>query len=416
MDVSEVLGNSDTILPLLATAITTSSTHATLNRAHQSPAGNHELAADDKQGVSHEAATSAGQLLGQHATSSANQSSGQQAEATEQSSGQQATAPGQAISHLATGHNAQTSAAKQQLPEQEAGQDQSALGLRPAALDQQPAGWQQPALGTDPSGQQPSAPASQPQSARRQQAAPAKHDQSAPDEAEDLPVWLQPTAPINTLPPHQVVGSATGLSKACTPAQIREQQRRQEQTHAKGRNMPAGSGLQTRPTSQVSNVQLKQGYGQVDTPLDWQQAGGLGSLVAPVEVTSQSAGQDAQEPWPNTHDMGHGGQACGQQVQLEGQAEGQQIQLEGQAEGQQAQAQQAQHAGPQPNTMHTQAHAQNSASSGGQTQGRDQEGSSHSGVVGGECAVSSRQNAQHHLQLAAPLPWQQPENLNSAPP
>ena len=401
MDVLEVLGNSDTILPLLATAITTSSTHATLNRAHQSPAGNHELAADDKQGVSHEAATSAGQLLGQHATSSA-----------DQSSGQQATAPGQAISHLATGHNAQTSAAKQQLPEQEAGQDQSALGLRPAALDQQPAGRQQPALGTDPSGQQPSAPASQPQSARRQQAAPAKHDQSAPDEAESLPVWLQPIAPINTLPPHQVVGSATGLSKACTPAQIHEQQRRQEQTHAKGHNMPAGSGLQTRPPSQVSNAQLEQGYGQVDTPLDWQQAGGLGSLVAPVEVTSQSAGQDAQEPWPNTHDMGHGGQACGQQVQLEGQAEGQQAQAQQDSEP----AQQAQHAGPQPNAVHTQAHAQNSASSGGQTQGRDQGGPSHSGVVGGECAVSSRQKAQHHLQLAAPLPWQQPEDFNSAPP
>ena len=39
---------------------------------------------------------------------------------------------------------------------------------------------------------------------------------------------------------------------------------------------------------------------------------------------------------------------------------------------------------------------------------------SHSGVLEGECAVSSRENAQHHLQAAAPLPWQLPKDSELA--
>jgi len=39
---------------------------------------------------------------------------------------------------------------------------------------------------------------------------------------------------------------------------------------------------------------------------------------------------------------------------------------------------------------------------------------SHSGVLEGECAVSSRESAQHHLQSAAPLPWQLPKDCELA--
>ena len=39
---------------------------------------------------------------------------------------------------------------------------------------------------------------------------------------------------------------------------------------------------------------------------------------------------------------------------------------------------------------------------------------SHSGVLEGECAVSSRESAQHHLHSAAPLPWQLPRDCELA--
>lgn len=232
MDVLEVLGSADTILPMLATAMTTSGAAAAsaarpgqLSHAAVEPTTNGQQQADGRESTK--------QLTGQQATASGHQSQGQHT-----------TGPSE---HTCEAHAA-------------ASAEQHSAGLHLNALDQQPAGQRQTAsnadassfeqhLGDDSAGQAQHAPERQAEPAGPHQAAPVAHPDPDSDhrsagqegnKPDEIPIWLQPMAPLEG----HVTSSAPG-----TDDRRDEQQQRQQQRHQRGCIMPAGkTGLPCMPT------------------------------------------------------------------------------------------------------------------------------------------------------------------------
>jgi len=214
---------------------------------------------------------------------------------------------------------------------------------------------------------------------------------------------------------------------------------------------------------------------QLDAPL-YQQQGGVGSIVAPTEVLP--SGQMARQNEPDLHGQGQEAPGLEDAPQTQGSdAHGQGQDAPGpedapQTQGFDAHGQGQDTPGPgdAPQTQGSDAHGQRQDPPGqgqdasnpgvgadhqahhvnghvGDAQGPGQDAHraaqnelrqdqvrpgpsansqskqptdkgtdvvSHSGVLEGECAVSSRENAQHHLQAAAPLPWQLPKDSELA--
>ena len=227
MDVLEVLGSADTILPMLATAMTTSAATASAARPGQ---------------LSHAAIEPT--------------TNGQQQVDGRESTGQQATASG----HQSQGQH--TTAPSEQTCEAHAAAsaEQHSAGLHVNALDQQPAGHRQTAsnadassseqhLGVDLAGQAQHVPERQAEPAGPHQAAHVADPDSDPSSArqegnkpDEIPIWLQPTAPLEG----HVTSSAPG------PDDKRDEQRkRQQRRHQRSRMAlnPAGkTGLPCMPT------------------------------------------------------------------------------------------------------------------------------------------------------------------------
>jgi len=260
--------------------------------------------------------------------------------------------------------------------------------------------------------------------------------------------------------------------------------------------MLAGTALRTITPAHMPDREIEQGLSQLDAPL-YQQHGGLGSIVAPIEVLP--SGQMARQHEPDLHGQGQDAPGPEDAPQTQGSdAHGQGQEAPGpedapQTQGSDAHGQGQDAPGPEdaPQTQGFDAHGQGQDSPGPgdapQTQGSDAHGQrqdppgqgqdasnpgvgadhqahhvnghvgdaqgpgqdahraaqnelrqdqvrpgpsansqskqptdkgtdvvSHSGVLEGECAVSSRENAQHHLQAAAPLPWQLPKDSELA--
>jgi len=260
--------------------------------------------------------------------------------------------------------------------------------------------------------------------------------------------------------------------------------------------MLAGTALRTITPAHMPDREIEQGLSQLDAPL-YQQHGGLGSIVAPIEVLP--SGQMARQHEPDLHGQGQDAPGPEDAPQTQGSdAHGQGQEAPGpedapQTQGSDAHGQGQDAPGPEdaPQTQGFDAHGQGQDTPGPgdapQTQGSDAHGQrqdppgqgqdasnpgvgadhqahhvnghvgdaqgpgqdahraaqnelrqdqvrpgpsansqskqptdkgtdvvSHSGVLEGECAVSSRENAQHHLQAAAPLPWQLPKDSELA--
>ncbi|KAL0025490.1 hypothetical protein WJX77_005468 [Trebouxia sp. C0004] len=266
MDVLEVLGSADTILPVLATAMTTSAaTLASAARPDQlSHAANEPNTNDQQQANGRE---STGQLVGHQAAALGHQTQGQHT-----------TAPSEQTQEAHAAASA----------------EQHSVGLHLNALDQQPAGQRQTAsdagtssseqrqddVGTDSAAQAQHDPEGQAEPAGPHRAAPVADpdpssagQESKPDE---IPTWLQPMAPLEG----HVISSAPG---AIVEHKKHEQQQRQEQRHQRARIMPAGTALRTIASAHMPDQEIEQGLGQFDAPL-YQQNAGVGSIVAPTEV------------------------------------------------------------------------------------------------------------------------------------
>lgn len=221
MDVLEVLGSADTILPMLATAMTTSAaTSASAARPGQpSPAANEPTPGGQQQ---------AKPLVGQQATAPGHQSQGQHTTAPSEQT-QEAHATASAEQHSAGLHlNA--------LDQPSAGQRQTASNAAASSSKQH-----QGDLETGSAGQAQHAPEAQAEPAGPRQAAPVTDP--APDSSsagqdinklEKIPIWVQPMAPLE--------GRGT-----CSPpgshvdGKRHEQRERQEQRHQGARIMPAGN-------------------------------------------------------------------------------------------------------------------------------------------------------------------------------
>ncbi len=226
MDVLEVLGSADTILPMVATTMTTSAATSAsaacpgqLSHAGNEPTTNGQQQANRKE--------STGQLVGQQATASGHQSQGQHT-----------TAPSEQTQEAHAAASA----------------EQRSAGLHLNALDQQPAGQHQTAsnagaslaeqhqddVGADSAGQAQHAPEGQAEPAGPHQAAPAADPDPDPSSAgqesnkpDETPIWLQPMSPLES----HVTSSASGSH---VNSKKHEQRQRQEQRHKRARIMPAG--------------------------------------------------------------------------------------------------------------------------------------------------------------------------------
>ena len=197
--------------------------------------------------------------------------------------------------------------------------------------------------------------------------------------------------------------------------------------------MLAGTALRTITPAHMPDREIEQGLSQLDAPL-YQQHGGLGSIVAPIEVLP--SGQMARQHEPDLHGQGQdapgpedapqtqGSDAHGQRQDPPGQgqdasnpgvgADHQAHHVNGHVGDAQGPGQDA-HRAAQNELRQDQVRPGPSANS--QSKQPTDKGTdvvSHSGVLEGECAVSSRENAQHHLQAAAPLPWQLPKDSELA--
>jgi len=239
--------------------------------------------------------------------------------------------------------------------------------------------------------------------------------------------------------------------------------------------MLAGTALRTIAPAHMPDREIEQGLSQLDAPL-YQQQGGVGSIVAPTEVLP--SGQMARQNEPDLHGQGQEAPGLEDAPQTQGSdAHGQGQDAPGpedapQTQGFDAHGQGQDTPGPgdAPQTQGSDAHGQRQDPPGqgqdasnpgvgadhqahhvnghvGDAQGPGQDAHraaqnelrqdqvrpgpsansqskqptdkgtdvvSHSGVLEGECAVSSRENAQHHLQAAAPLPWQLPKDSELA--
>ena len=226
MDVLEVLGSADTILPMLATAMTTS---AATSASAAGPGQLSHAAIESKTNGQQQAyrRETTGQLVGQQATASGHQSQGQHT-----------TAPSEQT------HEAHAAASA----------EQHSAGLHLNAPDQQPAGQRQTAshadassskqhqddLGHDSAGQAQHAPENQAEPAGPHQAAPVADPGPDPSSAgqesnkpDDIPIWLQPMAPLESHGTCSPPGAHVDGKRL-------EQRQRQEQRHQHACIMPAG--------------------------------------------------------------------------------------------------------------------------------------------------------------------------------
>lgn len=179
---------------------------------------------------------------------------------------------------------------------------------------------------------------------------------------------------------------------------------------------------------------IEQGLGQFDAPLHQQNAG-VGSIVAPTEVLP--FGQMARQHESDLHGQGQNALGSGNAPPTQG----------SDTHGQRQKPPEQRHDASPPKTgaEHQREHYVNGHVGGAQGPGQDAhragqnvsgqdqdrtgpsasfqskqatdkgtEVVSHSGVLEGECAVSSRESAQHHLHSAAPLPWQLPRDCELA--
>ena len=222
MDVLEVLGSADTILPMLATAMTTSAaTSASAACPGQlSPAANEPTNSGQQQAN--------GQLVGQQATASGHQSQGQHTTAPSEQT-QEAHATASAEQHSAGLH-------LHALDQPSAGQRQTASNAAASSSKQH-----QDDLGTGSAGQAQPAPEGQAEPAGPRQAAPVTDP--APDSSsagqdtnklEEIPIWLQPMAPLEGHGTSSPPGSHVDGKR-------HEQRERQESRHQRARIMPAGN-------------------------------------------------------------------------------------------------------------------------------------------------------------------------------
>ncbi len=219
MDVLEVLGSADTILPMLATAMTTSAATSAsaagpgqLSHAANESTTNGQQQADGRE--------STGQLVGQQASASGHQSQGQHT-----------TGPSEQIqeAHAAASAGLHLNA----LDQQPAGQPQTASNAAASSSEQH-----QDDLGTDSAGQAQHAPEGQADPPGPHSVAPvadpdpssAGQESNKPDE---IPIWLQPIAPLEGHGTCSAPGSHVDGRR-------HEQRQRQEQRHQRARIMPAG--------------------------------------------------------------------------------------------------------------------------------------------------------------------------------
>ncbi len=191
--------------------------------------------------------------------------------------------------------------------------------------------------------------------------------------------------------------------------------------------MLTGTGLRTIAPAHMPAREIEQGLGQLDAPL-YQQNAGVGSIVTPTEILP--SGQMARQNEPDLHGQGQNAPGPADAPQTQG------SDVHGQGQDPPEQGHDAlipgigaEHQGRHYVNGHVgEAHGLGQNVSG---QDRDRAGPSaspqskqpadkgtdvvsHSGVLEGECAVSSRESAQHHLDSAAPLPWQLPKDCELA--
>ena len=448
----EVLGSSDAILPLLATAMTTSTTiSASADTTYKPPQANLPLSGDGEP-VSEE-----------HTKGHEQSSSGQQTAALDkQRQGQQATASQQPVTHqqdsaqqstmshsVAMGQSGkaldgQTHGLSEQVP----GHHQNAVEAdsgrpQPTGFHQQPAGLQHPSSSAGTSRRGGQAPSSSEQGPSSAGQAPSLSEQGpmsagqgptsagqAQGSPGETPIWLQPVAPLEDSLRHQATPTTMSFTDPHALPRVHQQQQRQEERHERAQATPAGTALHTMMPEHDSSGGIELAYGQVNAALG-QPSGGLKSFVAPMGFHDNKAGQDEQGQGQDPHAQGQDAPGQGEDARGHGQDPhgwGQDTpnlvqNARGQGQDPQDQKEASQQTEQDTHAQDVQ-HAENIQSSlnGGLAVPQEQPqraqheqtngacgGSGHSGVVNGECAVSSRENAQHHLQLAAPLPWQQPE-------
>ena len=464
MDVLEVLGSSDAILPLLATAMTTS---AAVPAAAPHPLDEPQSGTEDQQSNSQPSTSDqladdtelAGHVAGQQAAAPGEQGAGESSPARAQASCS-GTEPGQGPQQTAPDADTGPAGPRQTSPSAgpgSAGQGRDAPGktppwLQPIAPLEGDAPQTAPDADPDPAGQRQTSPSAAPGSAGQ--------GKDAPDET---PPWLQPIAPLAGRRPSGAASGVAGSTGPLAEAKMHQLQQRQEQRHEQKQVMPAGTALRTMRQTPKTAGEIEQGQGQIDAPLE-QQEGGLMSLTAPNEDLPFEVAQEARQARQAVHDPhtqgqdapspGHDQQAVrdphaqGQDAPSPGHDQQQTPAPNGHGPGQDAPStgcdQQHQEQAARPSGHSQRAQGQQPLGSGQSQQRADSptqstgpnvpswaardcsqvqqpggkgtdtdtgpDGVVHSGVVEDECAVSSRERAQHHLQLAGPLPWQLPEN------
>lgn len=310
------------------------------------------------------------------------------------------------------------------------------------------------------------------------------------------PIWVQPDTP---LPNPEQMSPPRSLGQANT--RNPQQQQWQEQWQDQGHTTQAGLALATMRPPRAADAHLQQGFGQIVAPLDQQQLTqkqpphsnvesadskikpSMTGIVAPVYVQhdAEEAGRSSaaspmhasQEGAPQQNvdgqdDTCHAQQAAAsipEQDEMHEQSKMRPTPLAASSTGQAGgvsvpehshraqhdqQAQHAQHPQPAQHAQQTQ-HAQGQVASHHPTSEADKADTCqqsncrhqaadqpqccgavqhqhpqdswqydehavacHSGIVPGEPVVSSREHAQRHLLNAAPLPWQQPETQGIA--
>ncbi len=200
----------------------------------------------------------------------------------------------------------------------------------------------------------------------------------------------------------------------------------------------AGTALRTIAPAHMPGREIEQGLGQLDAPLYQQNAAGVGSIVAPTEILP--SGQMARQNEPDLHGQGQDAPDPGDAPQTQGSDTHGQVQgppvsesqkhdasipgigaehqggryVNGHVGGAQGSGQDAHRAGQNASGQDGDRPGPSASSQSKQPADKGTDAVSHSGVLEGECAVSSRESAQHHLQSAAPLPWQLPKDCELA--
>ena len=467
MDVLEVLGSSDVILPMLATTMT-APTRSALGSAAQT---------DPLQPTLEQQQTCQNNIPAQPAKASHSAAVREEDQAQPQSAESAAAAAAAPV--------------KPQADRMTHSRDQ----LQHSSIDA--SGVRQNHEGPDESCRRlqtvPSAQTTA-QSQNRDEARPSQTASAKPVEGSQarMPSWLQPAAP---LPDAEQMPLP---SQRLANTRYMQQQQWQEQWQDQGHTMQAGLALTTMRPPRIAEAHLQQGFGQIVAPLDQQELTqklpphsneeledsesrpSITGVVAPVHVQhdGEEAGKSSAASLMHTSQRGapqqsiddqdnecHAQQAAASIPELDemhDQTEsrlslpaassteqgGGVALLEHSQQAQQARraqhprqaqhAQQTQHALGQEPLHHPSseaAHAHTCQQSNQTQQATDQsqcgaavqdqhsqnswQGSGHavaghSGIVPGKPVVSSREHAQQHLLNAAPLPWQQPETQGVA--